>query len=209
MSNSLLVCWAAVLSSYRHGPSPSFRATFLRDLQQIMQQLKQCTHLKALALPAALLCSDCCNEGFSAASAHAELLHTLEAFAAQQAGLQTLAFLDVQWPEFCSYFASSCWQCEVGHHKRISEQLEKLRDRQQQQQQWLQDDVIRDDQQQVDSTLDVSHCSEKDSSRGSSRLVWELRIDPKCCGYDPIKHQSSAAERPNGGLWGVYGPDEW
>uniref|UniRef100_A0A383VUZ7 Uncharacterized protein n=1 Tax=Tetradesmus obliquus TaxID=3088 RepID=A0A383VUZ7_TETOB len=62
----------------RHGPSPTHRASFLRDMQSILLQLPL---LQLLALPAALLCSSCCNEGHGAAAEHAALLQTLEAVA--------------------------------------------------------------------------------------------------------------------------------
>lgn len=50
-------------------------------MQSILLQLPQLPLLQLLALPAALLCSSCCNEGHGAAAEHAALLQTLEAVA--------------------------------------------------------------------------------------------------------------------------------
>lgn len=65
----------------RHGPSPTFRASYLRDMATILLQLPRLPQLQALALPAALLCSCCCDEGHGAAAAHADLLRAVEALA--------------------------------------------------------------------------------------------------------------------------------
>lgn len=119
----------------------------------------------------------------------------IEAVAARQKGLRKLAFLDVQWPDFCSFFAESCWREPATHQQKVVEQFEKLRDRQQQRQ-WLQD-VITDDQQQVEDE------GEKEGTVSDSRLFWELKMGLVC---SEGLCTDNASDR---GLWGAYGPEEW
>lgn len=175
----------------RHGPSPSFRATFLRDMQLILRQSQHISNLTTLALPATLLCSTCCNEGFSAAAAHAELLQVLDAVVTHHRSLQKIAFLDVQRLDYCSYFAECCWTKPASHEQQVKERFERMGDRHQQR--LLVQDVTRSDQQQ-DSDSEES---------GKRQLVWELKLGLLCTQGSVLNNQSG------GGMWGVYGPETW
>jgi hypothetical protein len=185
-------------------------------MQSILMQLPQLPLLQLLALPAALLCSSCCNEGQGAAAGHAALLQTLEtvtgisssgrlthpqqqqhdagsAAAARRSStvpsLQQLVFVDAQWPEHSSCYAEECWQHQQQHEQAIKQRFEALQERQHSNCSWQ--------QQMGDESSDC--CAGDRDQDVQLQLHMGLVYGTGAC----------LTNRSGDGVWGVYGPNEF
>jgi hypothetical protein len=190
-------------------------------MQAVLQQLTLLPALQTLGLPAALLCTSCCNQGHGAATAHTHLLRVIQLLACRpsakaactsisegddsscgpQGSLQRLAFLDVQVPDHSSCYAEECWQHPKQHQDSIQERFEALQEQQQHQ-----------SMNQLPG-LQAEH-------RGNDQYNWQQQHD---VGFAPLVTLELHLGRVSlGGLlsvshhhvkedpmWGVYGPAGW